>query len=72
MGVVRSTGARGPGDMRECLLSHVGENYNHQVLPGFHTSAPLETKQFVHSPLPPNPEMHITSVLVRVSITVKR
>jgi hypothetical protein len=25
---VTSTGARGPGDMIECLLSHVGGNYH--------------------------------------------
>ena len=37
--------------MRECLPSHVGENCYHQV-PGFHTSAQLETKLPVHSPLP--------------------
>jgi hypothetical protein len=33
--VVTLTGARGPGDMREHLLSHVGENDHHQVLPWF-------------------------------------
>jgi hypothetical protein len=32
-GSVTLTGARGPEDMREHLLSHVGENYHHQVLP---------------------------------------
>jgi hypothetical protein len=52
VGAVSSTGARGPGDMRECLLSHVGKNYQHQVSPAFHTSAQLETKLSVHSLLP--------------------
>jgi hypothetical protein len=52
VGEVTSTGARGPGDMVECLLSHVGRNYHHQVLPGFKISARLETGLSVHSPLP--------------------
>jgi hypothetical protein len=48
VGVVTSTGARGPGDMREYLLSHVGGNYHHRGS----TSAQLETRLSVHSPLP--------------------
>jgi hypothetical protein len=52
VGAVTSTGARGPGDMRECLLSHVGENYHHWVSPEFHLSIPLETSLSVLSPLP--------------------
>jgi hypothetical protein len=51
-GAVTLTGARGPGDMRERLSSHVGENYHHQVSPGFKTSARLETTLSVQSPLP--------------------
>ena len=38
--------------MRKHLLSHVGGNYHHQVLPGFTTSTQLETSLPVHSPLP--------------------
>jgi hypothetical protein len=49
--VVTLTGARVPGDMRERLLSHVGGNYHHLV-PGFHTSAQLETRLSVNSLLP--------------------
>jgi hypothetical protein len=52
VGMVTLTGARGPGNMRERLLSHVGENYHHWVLPGSMTSTPLETSLSVHSPLP--------------------
>jgi hypothetical protein len=52
VGVVTSIGARVPGDMRECLSSRVGEYYHHWVLPGFKTSARLETRLSVHSPLP--------------------
>jgi hypothetical protein len=52
---VPSTGARSPGDMRELLLSHVGENfYHHRVSPGFITSGRLETILSVYSPLPHN------------------
>jgi len=39
VGMVTSTGARGPGDMRECLLSHVGENYQHGVWEFLHLSS---------------------------------
>ena len=49
--VVTLTGARGPGDMREHLLSHVGGNYHHWVSPGFTTSARLEIRLSVHSPI---------------------
>jgi hypothetical protein len=52
VGAVTSTGARGPGDMREHLLSNVAENNHHWVLPGFTTSAGLETRSSVHNPLP--------------------
>jgi hypothetical protein len=48
VGVVTSTGARGPGR----LPSYVSENYHHQVLSEFTTSALLETGLSVHSPLP--------------------
>ena len=53
VGAVTSTGARGPGDMRELLPFHVGGNYHHWVLPGLKTSAQLETRLSVHSPSPP-------------------
>jgi hypothetical protein len=52
VGAVTSTGARVPGDMRECLPSHVGVNYHPKVLQGFKTLAPLETRLSAHSPLP--------------------
>jgi hypothetical protein len=35
VGAVTSTGSRGPGDMREHLLSHVGGNYHPWVSPRF-------------------------------------
>ena len=54
VGAVTLTGARGPGDMRECLPSHVGGNYHLQISLGFKTSARLETRLSVHSPLPHN------------------
>ena len=53
VGVVTSTGARGPGDMREHLLSHVGE----LSPPGstrVQTSTGLETRPAVYSPLSHN------------------
>jgi hypothetical protein len=44
-GVVICTGARGLGDMRNCLPSHVGQNYDHtSEFTRFQTSAPLETR----------------------------
>ena len=52
VGAVILTGDRGPEDMREHLLSHVHENYHYLVLPGFNTSARLETRLSVNSPLP--------------------
>ena len=45
-------GSRGPGDMREGLLSHVGGDYHHWVSLGFKNSTQLETRLSVHSPLP--------------------
>jgi hypothetical protein len=49
-GVVTSTGARVPGDMRELLPSHVGE----LSLPGprVQTSAQLEIRLSLYSPMP--------------------
>jgi hypothetical protein len=52
MGAVTSTGAGGPGDMVERLQSHVGEITTHWVPLGFKTSAQLETRLSMHSPLP--------------------
>jgi hypothetical protein len=62
---VTSKGARGPGDMRECLSSHVGGNEHYWVSLGFTNSAQLETRLSVHchpistwlptSPIPPDP-----------------
>ena len=52
VGAVILTGSRGSGDMRECLLSHVGGDYHLQISLGFKTSAQLETRLSVHSPLP--------------------
>ena len=49
-GVVTSTGARVPGDMRELLLSHVGELS--PLGPKVQTSARLETRLSLHSPMP--------------------
>lgn len=64
VGAVTSTGDRGPGDMKERLLSNVGRNYHYQVLPGFKTLAQLETRRSVHSPLPHNiPNNFITCLL---------
>jgi hypothetical protein len=56
VGAVTSTGARGPGDMIECLPSHVDGSNHHLVSPGFKTSAQLEIKLSAHSPLPHNGE----------------
>jgi hypothetical protein len=52
VGAVTLTGARGPGDMVKCLLSHVGGNYHPSGTTGFKTSAQLETRLSGHSPLP--------------------
>jgi hypothetical protein len=49
-GAVTSTGAKGPGDMRELLPSHVGELS--PPGPGVQTSARLETRLSLHSPMP--------------------
>ena len=46
---VTSTGARVPGNMREHLLSHVGELSSPG--PGVHLSTLLETRLFVYSPM---------------------
>jgi hypothetical protein len=54
VGVITLTGARGPGDMKECLPSHVGGNYHPSGSMGFKTSAQLETRLSIHSPLPHN------------------
>ena len=53
VGAVTSKGARGPGDMREHLLSHVGE-LSPPGSTGVQTSARLETKLYVYRPLPHN------------------
>jgi hypothetical protein len=52
VGAVTSTGARGPGDMMEHLLSHVGGNHHPSGLLGFKTYAQLETRLSVHNTLP--------------------
>ena len=52
MGAVTSTGARGPGDMIECLLSHVGGNHHPPGPPGVKTYVRLESRLSVHSSLP--------------------
>jgi hypothetical protein len=49
-GVVTSTGALNPGDRRELLLSYVGE-FSTQG-PVVQTSARLQTRLSVHSPMP--------------------
>ena len=49
---VTSTGARGPGDMRECLPSYVGGNYHSVGSAGVQTSTQLETSLSVHNLLP--------------------
>ena len=51
VGAVTSTGARGSGDMIECLPSHVGGNY-HPPGPTGVQDFRLETRLSVHSPLP--------------------
>ena len=59
--MVTLRGGRGSGDMRECFLSHVGENYHHWVLPGFKTPTGLETR--LHSPLPYRQTSHIQTLI---------
>jgi hypothetical protein len=49
-GEVTLIGARVPGDMRELLLSHVGELS--PPGPGAQTSARLKTRLSLHSPIP--------------------
>ena len=51
VGAVTSTGARGPGDMIEHLLSHVGGNHHPLGPLGFKTYARLETRLSMCSPL---------------------
>ena len=50
VGAVTLTGARVPGDMRELLPSHVGELS--PPGPRVQTSAQLETRLSVYSPMP--------------------
>jgi hypothetical protein len=50
--MVTSTGARGPGDMIEHLLSHVGGNHHPLGPSGFKSYAQLENRLSVCSPLP--------------------
>jgi hypothetical protein len=52
VGAVTLTGTRDPRDMIERLLSHVDGNYYPPGLTRFPTSASLETRLSVHSPLP--------------------
>jgi hypothetical protein len=51
VGAVTSTGARGPGDMIEHLLSNVGGNHHPLDTPGFKTYVRLETRLSVCSSL---------------------
>jgi hypothetical protein len=62
-GVITSTGARVPGDMRELLLCHVGKLS--PPGPRVQTSAQLETRLSLHSPMPPKMGLHETGNLLQ-------